>query len=247
MREPALHCFDRPPGGSAGTPGMPRTSGRRSDPHSYAGLPMSADALRAAVYAKGWRLNALAAHWGLSAGGLSRIVHNPARARYWDDAVCGLPRIGKPVATPAGAVRQPNAAHLAKRSKRQRVKACADPAGYEADLVAGAVLSLTKAFGSLGEEGERAIVVARCHAAAPSALDPPDAGRGVVRSDKQGNDRSLAFGLVFEGGGFEWVSARQIDEYLAFSGLVRDALAAYRFVDAQQVQQDHAAGRFVFW
>jgi hypothetical protein len=244
MREPALHYFDRPPGVSAGTSGRP---GKRSDPYPLAGLPMSADALRAAVYAKGWRLNALAVRWGLSAGGLSRIVNNPARARYWDDAVRGLPRIGKPVATPAGAVRQPNVARLIKRSNRQRPKSCSDPAGYEAALVVGAVLSLTKAFGSLGEEGERAIVVARCHASVPSALDPPDAGRGVVRSDKRRGAGSPAFGLIFEGGGFEWVSARLIDEYLAFSGLVRNELASYRFVGARQVQQDHAAGRFVFW
>ena len=49
---------------------------------------------QAALYAKRWTMRLLADYWGLSADHVCRLVDDPQRAPWWDNAVLGLPIAG---------------------------------------------------------------------------------------------------------------------------------------------------------
>jgi hypothetical protein len=54
---------------------------------------LSAREAKAILAAKGWSNRALALWWGYGPENISRIINNPERKRYFDDALRGLPPI----------------------------------------------------------------------------------------------------------------------------------------------------------
>lgn len=60
--------------------------------HQPEPLDLSADAVKALIYLKGWMLQDLATQWGMRPESLSRIIHKEAERPSWFvDAVIGLP------------------------------------------------------------------------------------------------------------------------------------------------------------
>lgn len=201
-----------------------RDAARRAQPLQRAMQRLSPDAFKAAAYAKGWTLHALAERWGMSAEQVSRMAANPNRAAYADDAVRGLPRIGKPPARRAWMrnklelVTGPSAAEPARR---------AGPGmRYHGYMVVGAVVAVAKELGSLAEEGMRGIVVERTELMQP---------------------RREIYRVLFETGELESFDADLVDQYLVTTGLERQSLLAYRYAGDDKVRQDFDAGNFSFW
>lgn len=52
---------------------------------------LTTDEAKATIAAKGWTNRALAEWWGCRAEYVSKIIHDPARKRHFDDALRGLP------------------------------------------------------------------------------------------------------------------------------------------------------------
>jgi hypothetical protein len=52
---------------------------------------LTTDEAKATIAAKGWTNRALADWWGCRAEYISKIIHDPARKRHFDDALRGLP------------------------------------------------------------------------------------------------------------------------------------------------------------
>lgn len=184
---------------------------------------LSPDAFRAAVYAKGWTLRALAERWEITPETVYRLAANACRAAYLDDAVRGLPRVGRalPVrpAWSSSAVLEP-AGDLVERARR------AGPGmRYHGYMVVGAVVAVGKDLGTVAEEGMRGIVVQ------VSTLMQPM--RELYR-------------VIFETGELESFDADLVDEYLVTIGLEREELKAYRFRGDAQVVVDFGEGLFEF-
>ncbi|SEI14747.1 hypothetical protein SAMN05192544_1025103 [Paraburkholderia hospita] len=55
------------------------------------GRLLTVEEAKAAIVGKGWSNRALAAWWGCRAEYISKIIHDPARKRHFDDALRGLP------------------------------------------------------------------------------------------------------------------------------------------------------------
>jgi hypothetical protein len=55
------------------------------------GRLLTTDEAKATIAAKGWTNRALADWWGCRAEYISKIIHDPARKRHFDDALRGLP------------------------------------------------------------------------------------------------------------------------------------------------------------
>ena len=202
-----------------------RDAARQAQPTRRAVQRLSPDAFKAAAYAKGWTLQALAERWGISAEQVSRMAANTNRAGYVDDAVRGLPRIGKPLPARRAWVRDglelvagPSAAEMARR---------AGPGmRYHGYMVVGAVVAVAKDLGSLAEEGMRGIVVQRTELMQP---------------------RREIYRVLFETGELESFDADLVDQYLVTTGLERQSMQAYRFAGDDKVRQDFEAGAFAFW
>jgi hypothetical protein len=56
--------------------------------------PLSAKAVKALIYMKGWLLKDVAAHWCMCPESLSRIIRAEHRSPMFDEAVLGLPMRG---------------------------------------------------------------------------------------------------------------------------------------------------------
>jgi hypothetical protein len=176
-------------------------------------VPLTPAAFKAAAYAKGWSLKALADRWGFTAEWLTRLAGNSKRPAYFDDAVRGLPRVGPP--------------RLMPKTWRDQLVGAPAPAGpgfrYRGYLVVGAVVAASKAVGSMADEGMHGIVV-------------------NVASDQS----QEVYRVVFETGEMESFTPDMVDEYLVGTGLERDELMQYRYVNDERVMQDYREGRFVF-
>lgn len=184
---------------------------------------LSPDAFRSAAYAKGWTLRALAERWDMTAEAVYRLAANAGRAAYLDDAVRGLPRVGK--ALPV----RPTWGTGASLEPAGDLVALARRAGpgmrYHGYMVVGAVVAVGKDLGSVAEEGMRGIVVQ------VSTLMQPM--RELYR-------------VIFETGELESFDADLVDEYLVTTGLEREELKAYRFRGDAQVVVDFGEGLFEF-
>lgn len=201
-----------------------RDAVRQVQPARRAVQRLSPDAFKAEAYAKGWTLQALAERWGMSAEAVSRMAANVSRASYVDDAVRGLPRIGKPLPARRAWTRSnlelvagPSAVDLARR---------AGPGmRYHGYMVVGAVVAVATDLGSLAEEGMRGIVVHRTELMQP---------------------RREIYRVLFETGELESFDADLVDQYLVTTGLERADLAGYVFRGDAQALADFNAGLFVF-
>lgn len=111
------------------------------------------------------------------------IARNPDRPRHWDDAVRGL-------------MRRRDVGPLLPRSQKKTPSRRKSPPGYRGVLVVGAVVILTKDFGSLATEGEH----------------------GTVESVNVIDDHEH-YRVKFASGKSEIFTTDMVDEYLVFTGI----------------------------
>lgn len=81
------------------------THGLLHEPEFEAGRGrlLTTDEAKATIAAKGWTNRALAEWWGCRAEYISKIIHDPARKRHFDDALRGLPHASE-VRSPGRAI-----------------------------------------------------------------------------------------------------------------------------------------------
>jgi hypothetical protein len=174
-------------------------------------------AFKAAIYAKGWSLKALAERWGMTSDGLLKVARDGNRPLHFDDAVRGLRKIGPPI--------KPRRAWSAALAGEPVLTPHRAPGlRYRGYFVVGAVVAVIKSVGSIAEEGMRGIVVE------------------VVKE----KTREL-YRVLFETGDLELFGPNQVDEHLQDIGLVRDELLHFRYVNDAAVDALFRAGRFQFW
>lgn len=202
-------------GASASMPASPRRTKRLPDKPLPRPLQQPV-AFKAAIYAKGWSLKALAEHWGMTPDGLLKVARDESRSVHFDDAVRGLRKIGPPIK-----LRKAWSAVLAGESAPSPSRT--PGLRYRGYFVVGAVVAAIKAVGSIAEEGMHGIVLE------------------VAANGIQENYR-----VLFETGELEMFTPNQIDEYLQDVGLRREDLAQYCYVNHATVMKDFAKGLFVF-
>lgn len=56
---------------------------------------LSPDEYKAEAKRRGWSFKALAERWNVSKTWMSKVANDPERSPHWDDAVRGLPFVGK--------------------------------------------------------------------------------------------------------------------------------------------------------
>jgi hypothetical protein len=174
-------------------------------------------AFKAAIYAKGWSLKALAGRWGMTPDGLLKVARDGNRPLHFDDAVRGLRKVGPPI--------KPRRAWSAAMAGEPVLAPPRAPGlRYRGYFVVGAVVVVLKAVGSIVDEGMRGIVVE------------------VVRE----KTREL-YRVLFETGDLEVFSPSQVDDHLQDVGLVREELAQYRYLNDATVVSQFRTGMFHFW
>lgn len=190
---------------------------------------------KAALYAKGWTMRLLADYWGLSADYVLRLVGDPQRAPWWDNAVLGLPIVGparKPRLAWSG---EPDSASVlaglmrpaepGTRGRNGSVLRRPKGAGfrYWGYMVVGAVVAVAKHLGEMADEGMHGVVVQ------------------VIRERTQERYR-----VVFESGGVEMFSPDLVDQYLVTTGIERNGLVGYVWRGEEALRRELKAGMFVF-
>ncbi len=199
--------------------------------------PLTPEAFKAILKAKGWRNVGLAARWDKSVQWISTLIQDPGRPPQYDDAVRGLPRLSKA---------QQHALAKERADARAQTRLRCPPVGaqgsfeevpddlgaprpaaggyrYRGLVVLGDILAATDNFGSVVTEGERAIV--------------------VEVTDTGAEER---YGLLFENGHFARFTPEHIDLHLATTGLVDDQSVSYVFEGEARLRRDLDAGRFTF-
>lgn len=179
-------------------------------------------AFKAAAYAKGWNLRQLAERWAMTPEAVYRLAANPERSPYLDDAVRGLPRVGRPRPVRPTWRRTPGPAEA---RGPEHVRRLGPGMRYHGYMVLGAVVAVAKDLGSVAEEGMRGVVIQISTMIQPS--------REIYR-------------VIFETGELESFDADLVDEYLVTTGLERPGLAAYRYQGDDQVRADFESGSFEF-
>jgi hypothetical protein len=186
---------------------------------------------KAALYAKGWTMQALATFWGLSGDHVRRLAADPQRPRWWDNALVGLPVFGPPRAMPRACLVEPasdGALDDAQQTVRRVERPHAGPGfRYWGYMVVGAVVAVTKHLGELVAEDMHGIVLQTWIDRTP----------GVYQQ---------CYHVIFESGAVEAFTPDQVDAYLATVGIERDGLTGYVWRGVEQARQDFAAGIFVF-
>ena len=172
---------------------------------------------KAALYAKGWSLKALAERWGITPDGLLKVARDGNRPLHFDDAVRGLRKIGPPI--------KPRRAWSAALAGDAALRPLPAPGlRYHGYFVVGAVVAVIKSVGSIAEEGMRGLVI--------EVID--EKTRELYR-------------VLFETGEQELFGPNQVDEHLQDVGLVRDELRHFRYRSDADVAARFRAGQFQFW
>jgi hypothetical protein len=109
------------------------------------------NAFKRALYARGWTMRELAAHWDITPEYMRRVAGNPDRPRWFNDALKGLPRRGKP--------RTPRRAWEGGIDPNQQRKPRPPGLRYHGDLLVGSVVTVSKYLGEIADEDERGLVV----------------------------------------------------------------------------------------
>jgi hypothetical protein len=124
-------------------------------------ISMSKDEFKDGILSKGWSLSNLAWRWGITAEYLSRLITNQNRGRHWDDAVRGLPTIGR---IKAATIRKERFAASPKDiGLTPSVAATANDShgySYQGYLTKGSVVVASKAIRDFAESGEEGYVSA---------------------------------------------------------------------------------------
>lgn len=183
---------------------------------------LSPEQFKAVILGKGWTYRALAGHWGFSPVWISNIARNAARPRHWDDAVIGLPYFNTLRRSEKRRQQQADA-YLATEGNTRK------PTGayrHHGHIITGSILAVFEDFGTLAEAGMRGIVF-------------------QVRNSKSGEE----YGVLFETGLWEWLSADIVDQYLADTGLVVDdaRVTGYQFISDAHLREDFKMGMFQFY
>lgn len=177
---------------------------------------------KAALYAKGWKLKDLALYWDVSPEWLTRLAGNVNRPIYFDHAVRGLPRRGRPIPLPPSWLRALSEGR-ADALRRPRSKPKEPGFEYQDYLVVGTILVVSRYLGDDIDEGMRGIVV---------GLE-----RGI---------EGEVYQVVFESGALERFAAKDVESYLAETGLERENLMGYKFLGPDRVKADFERGLFEF-
>lgn len=179
---------------------------------------------RAAIYAKGWKFNALAAFWGVTNVTLCRWASDECRPAYLDDAVRGLRAIGPALPLPKSWQAELSFA----RPQRPPAKRAGRPPSklgpgfrYRGYMVLGAVVAVSKDLGSMATEGQYGVVV-----------------QIVVDEERE------SYRVIFQTGCIEQFDADLVDAYLVTTGLENDELSQYRYVSDEALLTDFEAGLF---
>ena len=195
----------------------------------------SPDQFRAIIRSKGWSNKALAEYWGMSVVHISRLIGNIERPLYWNDTVIGLPRFTRLNADLISRVSKVDSLLLKnplpkKPGPRPRDSLPPDSSStfsgdyrYKGYFTVGAIVSATQDIGDMAEEGGRGIVFA-------------------VEDVRIGE----RYGIIFEGGAFDWFLAHHIDACLATTGLDSES-TNYVFRNERTLIADYNAGVFDFW
>jgi hypothetical protein len=207
----------RSAGGASTSPG-PAAEAQQRTPDGPLPRPLQQPAaFKAAIYAKGWSLKALAGRWGMTPDGLLKVARDGNRPLHFDDAVRGLRKVGPPI-------KPRRAWSAAMAGEPVLVPPRAPGLRYRDYFVVGAVVVVLKAVGSIADEGMRGIVVE------------------VVRE----KTREL-YRVLFETGDLEVFSPSQVDDHLQDVGLVREELTQYRYLNDATVVSQFQTGMFHFW
>ncbi len=186
---------------------------------------LTREQFRSLARAKGWKFTMLAQRWGVTPEWISEVSRDPQRDLRYDDALHGLPDLHHLQRALRQREREVDAAVAGRQAQQQaRPRATAPGYRYRGYLVPGAVVTVAAAFGSMAEEGARAIVL-----------------------QVEQRERHERYGVLFETGAYDWFAPDAVDRYLVATGLIAAAAAQYRYRGAALLQADFTAGRFDFW
>ena len=184
---------------------------------------LSPEQFVAVMREKGWNNQTLAQYWGgKSPVYISRLAHNPNRPTHYDDAIMALPAysyVGR-----AQKYREKIAnAYLRQHQTKQKRSSTAYR--YHDQLCVGAIVSVMEEVGSIADIGERGFVF---------QVSP--------HKERAGED----YGIIFEGGGYDWFGASFIDHHLVEIGVVDTSNDMYKFSDEDLLKADFASRKFNF-
>jgi hypothetical protein len=175
---------------------------------------------KAIIKAKNWKYTELAERWGYTAVWVSNIARDPRRHARYDDMVMGLPN--RKTIDRTLRHRQERAAKLVPNQVKEERK----PTGeyrYHSYLTVNTIVVAATDVGSMAEEGTRGIV-----------FQVVNTGQGE------------RYGVIFETGLWDWFAPDHVDDFLVSTGLSCGNIF-YDFQGEMKLQQDFAAGYFVFW
>ena len=174
----------------------------------------------------------LAARWGMTPAWISMLCSDEQRDVRYDDALLGLPDLRDALRDQVRRKRRIEqamanaAARIVVTKVNGRVPRL--PAGYRyrGYLVAGSIVTVSAAYGSVAEEGERGIVL-----------------QLSVRGKEE------AYLVLFENGAQDWFAPALIDVHLAMTGLIVPVPINRVNSDGLEntVQTEWKAGRLSFW
>lgn len=118
--------------------------------------------LKSMAQAAGWSLSNLAWRWQISIEHLSRLLADPNRPTYWDDAVSGLPRLTR---LEAAEIRRTRLAatvdkrmHRAQHRTPQKAAPLGNGFAYQGFLVPGSVVVVTSPVPNIAGVGDEGVV-----------------------------------------------------------------------------------------
>lgn len=210
------------------TTAAPRRRGKRPAPQArplsqYQRARLTPVQFKAALYAKGWQLKDIAEYWGGTREWVTRVAKDPTRPIYFDHAVRGLPRRGRPIPLPPSWIKALKDGQADAVRQAPAVRPAAPGFEYQGYLLVGTILVVSKYLGEEIDEGMRGIVVGVDKA--------PDGER---------------YAVVFESGVVEHFRSKDVEAYLAETGLDQAGLQAYRYTSDDQVRDDFDRGLFEF-
>lgn len=180
---------------------------------------------------KGWRFTTLAQRWGVTPAWISMVCRDEQRDLRYDDALLGLPDLRDALRDQTRRRRriEQAMAHEGARQTQAEPGAAGKrrPAGYRyrGYMTLGSIVTVSSAFGSLADEGERGIVF-----------------QITVRGKEE------CYRVLFEDGIHDWFTPQMVDDYLVTSGLL-SPIAGDTGQDAERLasmQQAWQAGQLVF-
>jgi hypothetical protein len=115
---------------------------------------------KTALSTRGWSHANVAWRWGITPAHLSRLIANPNRPHYWNDAANGLPRLCRSEAAKITRTRRDACKQKAITHSVTRIASSTDNGySYQGFLVPGSVVSVVQAIGILADNQDEGVVV----------------------------------------------------------------------------------------